>query len=1467
MFDYKNLPDYPDRYSRDKNWVRVLPIHGRPIQSAELIEMQSLLHDNLKQGLDTLFTNGSIISGLQTAIVNSSTLDNTVTVSISGGTMYIEGFVVKVEQDSITLPNTGTFTIGVLVSEEIITEVEDPSLRDPIKGSSIIGLEGAARLVWNTSLVVDNANSFTIAKLIDGNLVKVNNSSVTSFERLLSQYTYDRNGNFCVRGLEISQIRNDTVIVSDRTKYRQISDNLDNARNSAQQALTDALAAKATLDSLRARLVQAQSEANISPTTNNNLVVQGLINSIVDAQNTYNTLSSLVVARQEILTKANAAFNISKDLLVDKVTLLVNPGVAYVQGKRIDLANPSILSIPKDLGTQEVDTAVFVYSGSKASSIRVLSGDLNAAIANNRILTITFDKIKYQGQSKNVEVRIELAKTGAANISALLDYITAQFNSNTTADDGITFTSTQLNLDSASIRAVIKENCTVRKNNLESLIFESTAISSQANQIEVIIAGNAISTNNLAVNIASASLGGAAVSTAFQLGFRPVNEVISLTAELEENLTPIIRGSAPGTADVLGDDTIIEITKVVQGSTTFVQGRDYILTNQSRIDWSPSTSTSTEPAPGSTYYVSFVYTQPLVQNTDFILNREGDIIEFTGRAPGVNKRFYVDYSYFLSKAGVITLSADGSLSYILGSDSPTPIPPKVPDSILSLAYIDIYADRTVIKPIECKAVSFSNIRSLIEEVRQNSRMISSLSLENEIYELGIAATSSVIGLTADTLTDLSNTDIDSTAFTAAIIPTSSAITMGYSYKDVDLRLNLTSNVIVHNNNLGNESIAKSIATLNYTEVPLISQNRSSRAIDINTTTPNGRGSISISPNLLFRNTKVSKFNPCDPLIKKSSLLSRLAAPLNSVLGSISRSSITSLRIAAEAVITSLRTGCVSIPSDSLEDSYINYVADLVKSATAPIYLKVENLPPNTSRYGVYLSGRQIKTLLPYNGTSIETINNTSYASVNSDGTMWIRFNVPANLEPGTHVIEVKGPSGFSRTKLSIYNNLLNHILVGASYNWDSNPTNIVSDNLINIEDIDISDQPIIQSTSTLLSPGVLPSITISATADSQKFPYLFDKISQSFELPDYYFITSVNLKFKNLPTLPIKLYLREVDEFGPAKMAISASNTSTLSTNSTLPNNWSTFKLQYPTPLQPSTYCFGLKSNSAYSLYSALIGEEDLITKSLQGDQLYLRGDLYKSQNGYAIEAFKEEDLTYKLNVASFSLAEGIVNFGSYGSTYTTLDGTVRSDAFFNITAFTLNTKIISPKGTSLKYEYSLNQNTWVEFIPNLIVCFNQVVSNFYLRAVLKTSDPKVSPIVYIRDASVSMYSSLSSSYYLSEIAEFDEGYKNINIYFKYIKSSNITINVYYSPAIESEESLYISPWRRLNFMSESPVDLGLDLYRSYFNIVEPTVLDQLTGGNQRARVRFRYKIEMINQSALTNSSAPFIFDLTSYVY
>ena len=72
----------------------------------------------------------------------------------------------------------------------------------------------------------------------------------------------------------------------------------------------------------------------------------------------------------------------------------------------------------------------------------------------------------------------------------------------------------------------------------------------------------------------------------YKLGFTPVSAINRLSATLITTSKPIVRGAVPGTVDNLGQATISRIVSVGKDLTSYIEGVDYRLINQSQIDWS-----------------------------------------------------------------------------------------------------------------------------------------------------------------------------------------------------------------------------------------------------------------------------------------------------------------------------------------------------------------------------------------------------------------------------------------------------------------------------------------------------------------------------------------------------------------------------------------------------------------------------------------------------------------------------------------------------------------------------------------------------------------------------------------------------------------------------------------------------------------------------------------------------------------
>ena len=82
----------------------------------------------------------------------------------------------------------------------------------------------------------------------------------------------------------------------------------------------------------------------------------------------------------------------------------------------------------------------------------------------------------------------------------------------------------------------------------------------------------------------------------------PLNAIQDVVITEEKTVT-LTHGSFTGALDVLPDTSILSIISVQQGGTTFSAGNDYNLTAD-QVDWTPS---GAEPAPGSTYDVTYQY--------------------------------------------------------------------------------------------------------------------------------------------------------------------------------------------------------------------------------------------------------------------------------------------------------------------------------------------------------------------------------------------------------------------------------------------------------------------------------------------------------------------------------------------------------------------------------------------------------------------------------------------------------------------------------------------------------------------------------------------------------------------------------------------------------------------------------------------------------------------------------------------
>ncbi|MDR3362614.1 MAG: DUF4815 domain-containing protein [Desulfovibrio sp.] len=138
------VQDYYNRFTPAKNYEKLLVRDGYRIQGAETNDMQEGFLYRMKGLADALFKDGDVIRDAQIS-VNSQTGD----VQAGSGIIYINGGMRAIPAATFQIPLAGQISVGIYMSEKIISELDDPALKNPAIGLRGEGEPGAWRLQVN----------------------------------------------------------------------------------------------------------------------------------------------------------------------------------------------------------------------------------------------------------------------------------------------------------------------------------------------------------------------------------------------------------------------------------------------------------------------------------------------------------------------------------------------------------------------------------------------------------------------------------------------------------------------------------------------------------------------------------------------------------------------------------------------------------------------------------------------------------------------------------------------------------------------------------------------------------------------------------------------------------------------------------------------------------------------------------------------------------------------------------------------------------------------------------------------------------------------------------------------------------------------------------------------------------------------------------------------------------------------
>ena len=216
------------------------------------------------------------------------------------------------------------------------------------------------------------------------------------------------------------------------------------------------------------------------------------------------------------------------------------------------------------------------------------------------------------------------------------------------------------------------------------------------------------------------------LNTTYSLRKPNTREIIRIFGQKEIS-SDVAHGLVSGSQDLLPNTPVFSILSVSQNTTTFIQGVDFIL-NGDKIDWSLS---GAEPAPGSTYQVTYRYIEYNIQysynpyTNTFVV--QDNIVLGTD--------FYVDYGIVIPRFDRIVLNRYGQISVITGNPNFEGVYPYISnDKGLHLANVEVnYNQAPKVSLVYNRPYKLSDINYLYNTVRDLSDVISDLKLENKSF--------------------------------------------------------------------------------------------------------------------------------------------------------------------------------------------------------------------------------------------------------------------------------------------------------------------------------------------------------------------------------------------------------------------------------------------------------------------------------------------------------------------------------------------------------------------------------------------------------------------------------------------------------------------------------------------------------------------------------------------------------------
>jgi len=736
-----------------------------------------------------------------------------------------------------------------------------------------------------------------------------------------------------------------------------------------------------------------------------------------------------------------------------------------------------------------------------------------------------------------------------------------------------------------------------------------------------------------------------------------------------------------------------------------------------------------------------------------------------------SQRLTFDFDYYVGRIDKISLDAKGNFSVNEGIPSASPSEPVQKNGAMDVAIV--YVAPYTHTPIDCAVVMYNNRRYTMSDI---SKLDSRLRNVEDYVSLGLlektAASMNITdgnglnryknGIFVDAWKDHNNGDTNNPDYNCTIDDINGGLVPNQQENFNALIGRPTEQINIHEQrNVVIPALSADTATLAYTEVEFISQKANSEVFNVN---PYG--------SIVWKGQ--ATLNPSSDIWVDTNYLPQINNSQGTSVAAVRRSS-TNVSIADEYTLTYNPYNHINDPQvrASVDAQIANAYAtgiphqDTITQARDNIRAAFAG-EKQTSGFVAFQFERDRTTTTTTSTTvTVPTTSTSSVDNITSTRLLpYMRARAVNYYLTGMRPNQVLQAT-FDTTDVSAYCSVLKadqYGNVSGTFNIPAG-TFLVGTSTIKFFDAEASTDASadyyakgtlethqVTVTTIRSSYTYTTSTTASASQDSYATVYL-DPIAQSFLVETEQnaggvFVSSIDLYFLSKASdLPVSISLVTTIAGMPTQETIPLSEVSMMPSDVNISDNGftkTTFKFEAPVFLTAGTeYAIVMVSNSnKYGVWTARQGDPILLDQPGQtltnrgglatSKQPYL-GSFFKSQNSATWTPIQEVDMKFVINRCEFDVSTA----GTYY--FDTEDLVANGNEGIKVARFQPNIHSLEVSGTSIKYEYSLdNEATWKEYqnLDKLYVTSSKTLSTaagnkpFTVRATLTSANSWVSPML-----------------------------------------------------------------------------------------------------------------------------------------